>query len=366
MKKIDKWFLGVCALYLGTLIAGLIYAWNAEAGTCTTITRSNVAANSILTSTTYNNDLNSIYAPFNTTDPGSLDGGCVEPSTLESDSLNSADFAPVLNGIHEGCKVSKSDDATISVDRCMLSVNGNFVRTTSATTVTWGCTNPSCSAEAASTDYYVYAASDSSSTDLNLVILDTAPNGDGYDSSNNKVLGWFRNNNSSDIASGPLNWYVDDYATNLSKGTAYIKEEKPAGTQSGTFTSGAWRTRNLNKIEGDSSFVFLSGINQFTLQPGTYEIWAQASAYAVGIHQAKLRNITDNTDDIIGFQSASNTGTPGGSASHVVGRITISSEKTFEIQHRCQSTFATYGFGEDANFGTLEIFTQIKITRIGL
>src|SRR5690606_21247003 len=52
---------------------------------------------------------------------------------------------------------------------------------------------------------------------------------------------------------------------------AYLKDVKPSGTAGGTFTSGSWQTRDLNTIEGDSSFVSLAS-NQFTLQPGTYHI----------------------------------------------------------------------------------------------
>lgn len=160
--------------------------------TCSSISRSNAAANSILTSTQYNNDLNTVYNASN-----AFDGGCVTVGTLEYDALNTTQFAAVLNGVKEGCKVTVSDTNTLSVDKCMIAVNGLFVRTTVATTVTWGCT--SCSAEAASTQYYLYVKTGSTGSTLNLLISTVAPTGDGYDASSNRVIGRFFNNSSSNI-----------------------------------------------------------------------------------------------------------------------------------------------------------------------
>lgn len=146
---------------------------------------------------------------------------------------------------------------------------------------------------------------------------------------------------------------------------AYIKDEKPSGTAGGTFTSGADRIRDLNTLSGDTEFITLA-CNQFTLSAGKYEIEASVSAFAVQNHKAKLVNKTDSTDDIIGSSERADAA---GATAHVTpskitGTIEITSSKTFEIQHRCSSTQATTGFGTNSSFGVVEVYTQVKITKI--
>lgn len=166
---------------------------NAFAGTCTATTRTNYSPNSVLTSSALNGDFNQLVTKLN-----SFDGGCTTDGTLEASALNSSDFAVPLNAIKNGCVVSRSDANTVSVDKCYLSVNGSFVRTTVPTTVTWGCT--SCSPETATTTYYVYAKNGSSGSTLNLLLLTSAPNNDEYDGSGNRALGKIFNNESGDFS----------------------------------------------------------------------------------------------------------------------------------------------------------------------
>lgn len=153
------------------------------------------------------------------------------------------------------------------------------------------------------------------------------------------------------------------YPTQRLMGVVYLKDVKANGTDGGTFTSGAYQTRTLNTQEGDTGFCSLSS-NQFTLQAGTYEIYAVSQVNAVQLNKAKLRNITDSLDMIIG--TSNNTGTSGiqETVSIVSGRITLTSPKVFELQHRCQTTRASDGFGAATSFGDSEVYTQVKIEKI--
>lgn len=145
---------------------------------------------------------------------------------------------------------------------------------------------------------------------------------------------------------------------------AYLKDVKASGTAGGTFTSGSYQTRVLNTVEGDSSIVSLLS-NQFTLQAGTYEIEVYAPAASVDNNKAKLRNITDSTDTIIGNSNYTNTTDNNAvPTSKIVGTFSISSAKVFEIQHRSSATQATTGFGRANTFGDNEIFTIVKIRKV--
>ena len=65
----------------------------------------------------------------------------------------------------------------------------------------------------------------------------------------------------------------------LFSGYAIFCDQKTLGTDGGTFTSGAWRVRDLNTTiaNTDASNITL-GTNEFTLQAGNYSIKWQAIA----------------------------------------------------------------------------------------
>lgn len=144
---------------------------------------------------------------------------------------------------------------------------------------------------------------------------------------------------------------------------AYLKDVKASGTAGGTFTSGAYQTRTLNDEVDPFGIVTLSA-NQFTLQAGTYEIEASALVGLVNGHKLKIRNITDSSDTIIGLSNITSSTDGSSDVAELSGTFSISSTKTFELQHRCQTTKATDGFGAAVTFGDSEVFAQVKITRL--
>lgn len=194
----------VIAIILGILALTLVFSTRVEAGTCSSISRTNFDANQVLTSTELNNQFGTVYNAAN-----ALDGGCVTDGTLEIASTDSS-WDNLKNYLHSGCLVSYSNTSTLSISECYLAVNGSFVSKTTATTVAFGCT--SCSAEASATVFYVYVATGSSGTTLTPLILTTPPDENGYDSSGNKVLARFYNNQSQDIDRYSIDqWQVNKF-----------------------------------------------------------------------------------------------------------------------------------------------------------
>jgi hypothetical protein len=199
-----------------------------HAGTCTSISRTNSASLSVLTSTKYNTDLNTVYSAYN-----AIDGGCITSGTLESDALNTSDFAPLLKGLQQGCKVIYSNASTVQIDKCIASVNGEFVATTTTTNAAFGCSG--CSSEVASTTYYVYIQTGSAGSALTPLILTTAPNNDGYDNTGNKVLARFYNNGLSNIDQYSIDqWSVSRFVPTNLKFTSYTV---PASQGLGTLSN---------------------------------------------------------------------------------------------------------------------------------
>jgi hypothetical protein len=144
---------------------------------------------------------------------------------------------------------------------------------------------------------------------------------------------------------------------------ALLEDQKPDTTDGGTFTSGAWQTRVLNTEVADAAGMVALASNQFTLTAGTYLIKARAPAYDVNRHQIRLQNITDAVPAKIGATGFNSTAGDNQTDSFLIAVVTITGTKTFEIQHRCETTSATFGFGVAADLGVGEVYTQVEIWR---
>ena len=142
---------------------------------------------------------------------------------------------------------------------------------------------------------------------------------------------------------------------------AIISDQKTQNTDGGTFSSGAWRTRDLNTEVTDPDGIVSIGSNQFTLGAGTYLIVATAPAYRIDQHMVKLYNATSSSDVAFGT-SGFNQGTNGRTldTSTVRCRVAITGSTAFEIQHRSQSNRSSTGLGVATNFG-VETYTVVEI-----
>ena len=143
----------------------------------------------------------------------------------------------------------------------------------------------------------------------------------------------------------------------------HVQDEKASGTAGGTFTSGAWRTRDLNTEVIDEGGDASLAANQITLAAGTYRCHIICPAWVVTTHQAKLYNVTDATDILIGTSEYANYDYPTSNHSIIVGKFTLAAPKVIEIQHKCGLTRATQGFGNPCNFAT-EVYTLAEFWRI--
>lgn len=138
-------------------------------------------------------------------------------------------------------------------------------------------------------------------------------------------------------------------------------DQKTRGTNGGTFDNDIWQTRDLNQVSGDISIVSLSN-NQFTLNAGTYDLYVCAPAYRVNDNQIRLQNITDDVTEKYGSSERANSNVT--SHSYLFHRLTVTSPKTFEIQHQCTSSNKNDGLGYATGFvDNVEIYTQVQIIK---
>jgi hypothetical protein len=142
----------------------------------------------------------------------------------------------------------------------------------------------------------------------------------------------------------------------------FIQDQKSAGTSGGTFTAGAWRTRDLNTaVVNDITGASLS-TNQITLPAGTYEFFASAPGYGVSGHVARLYNVTDGAE-VGGPGQNAYTGAVQTNA-EIFGKFTIDAQKVFELQHQSTGTTANIGFGVGNSLRSVEVYSRIWIWKV--
>lgn len=153
---------------------------------------------------------------------------------------------------------------------------------------------------------------------------------------------------------------------NLAPRIAYLSDVKANGTAGGSNNGTVYATRALNTLVDNTGIVTSLSANQFILPAGTYSIDASAPVGGVvNQHRIRIRNITDGTTPptLLG-SSEYNTVSTCTNKSTLSGEITITSAKTFELQHYCALTVSPTGFGVAASSGESEVYAQVKITRI--
>ncbi len=144
-----------------------------------------------------------------------------------------------------------------------------------------------------------------------------------------------------------------------------VADQKVANTAGGTFTSGDWRTRDLNTVRHNTISGASLASNQITLPAGTYYIYAEAQASKVKHHQIKLYDVTNSVDLVIGRNTyIAEDGDVSDGDSSLIATFLLSGESALEIRHICSHSRSNDGFGRASNFGVVEVYTQVYIAQI--
>lgn len=149
-----------------------------------------------------------------------------------------------------------------------------------------------------------------------------------------------------------------------------LRDQKASTTDGGTFTSGAWQTRDLNTEVCDTGNHCTLAGNQFTLDDGVYRITARAPAHRVDPHQIRLFDVVAaavvSEGGLLAYGANADTITTADdiTIAHLVFRFTVTAgPRAYTIQHRCTTTRATDGFGSANSFGGPEIYTEVILER---
>ncbi|NEP55982.1 MAG: hypothetical protein F6K31_03025 [Symploca sp. SIO2G7] len=148
---------------------------------------------------------------------------------------------------------------------------------------------------------------------------------------------------------------------------AILQDFKSAFGGQGNTTG--WLKRDLNdKQETGTSFCTLNGDSTFTLPAGSYLVFARVPGTMVDKHQARLVN---NTDGINYKGSSTQTLTAAAVSgqsittdSWVFATFAITSNKTFQVEHRIYDTIIDRSLGAEVGTGLGEVYTQVVVVKL--
>ncbi len=141
-----------------------------------------------------------------------------------------------------------------------------------------------------------------------------------------------------------------------------LRDVKPSGTHGGNAVVGT-NVRDITEITLDAGGHASLSSNQVTLAAGTYYHKAQTVGRYVGNQRLSLYNVTDQAvvPSVSGIQSSAPDGHQ--KAVSMQKQFTLSSPKTFEIQHICQNARTQYGLGGALSLGD-EVFLIAEFWKI--
>lgn len=139
---------------------------------------------------------------------------------------------------------------------------------------------------------------------------------------------------------------------------AIVFDQKPQNANGGTFTSGAWRQRDLNVKQDPSNIISISNNSITISESGNYFVRATAPAFQVVYHQLRL---TKNSLFLAQGTSEYCTGYVQTRSSVVFCGALVAGD-VIKLEHQCGTTVTDAGFGVGGNssFGE-EVFSVVEI-----
>ena len=166
------------------------------------------------------------------------------------------------------------------------------------------------------------------------------------------------------VISDGVDWLVLDFEFSRYYN---IDDQKANNTVGGTFTSGAWQTRDLNTELNTPLWGASLATNQITLPAGVYEISVKCPALRVNSHVCRVYNVIDAVFIIEGKQSYTDSAAFYAMTDSTIEneRFELTATKVIRIEHQCQTTAASTGFGGTSSFTTdHETYTTVRLWQV--
>lgn len=146
-----------------------------------------------------------------------------------------------------------------------------------------------------------------------------------------------------------------------------VRDQKANGVDGGTFTSGAWRTRDLNTVVANSIVGASLASNRITLPSGTYHIIANAPFQQTGGSAARTRSRIYSITDSVELADSANTEIAYGQGLAIINtQIVLGKTHEIELQHYSNITLNGSGFGSaiGVSIPGSEVYASVTIRRL--
>ena len=147
-----------------------------------------------------------------------------------------------------------------------------------------------------------------------------------------------------------------------------IRDEKTNGTEGGTGTVNIWTARDINTEVSDVGGHCSISSGTISLASGTYTTHISAPFWGTDGVVLRLRNITDNTTELLGQSSYASAS----AHASLDGKFTITSPKIFEIQYIAEQNQggAEWVLGTSmqiraSNYTDVEVYTIAEFWKVG-
>ncbi len=136
-----------------------------------------------------------------------------------------------------------------------------------------------------------------------------------------------------------------------------LEDQKSAGSNGGSISSGSWVKRTLNTEVRDPGGLCSLSSSEFTMTVDGWVEWS-APGYNIDSFQTRLFNVTDDVAVASGSGENSTEGSSGSPRS--VGGAPVVAGKAYQIEMRCSQGGGSTGLGNAVNFGGAEVYTRVK------
>lgn len=143
----------------------------------------------------------------------------------------------------------------------------------------------------------------------------------------------------------------------------HYQDQKAASTDGGTNVATTWTKRICDDLVENSIIGASESSSVHTLPPGIYSFFIQSPFYRVGSISLRLRNTSDSTDPLYNVNDYGNT-TNGNAVATIIGKVTITAQKQFEIQYYVDAVVSGNGLGVQKSSGTINTFTNLIIDKL--
>lgn len=144
----------------------------------------------------------------------------------------------------------------------------------------------------------------------------------------------------------------------------HARDEKASGTVGGTGSTGSYQTRALNVLAVNHLGASLTS-NEVSLPPGSYECFARVPGFRVGLHKARLYDVTGAAVLLVGSVAYNLAASASAMTDSVVqGRFTLAISSAVRLEHRITTTTSTSDLGAAAAFGDVEIYSELILRKV--